>query len=163
MLSSAYFASKSVVSRSWKTCAAWLMAISISIGLIVFSEIGLRWETRAVISLVALFCFQAFLAEFIGIRASEKEISFPRRMLPRLGFPVLWRRSFAARNLSRVDSLDERTTRLYLKSCDQVDLLFARGEDRRRFVHFLEKYLRERSLARNSHSLSSRDSAATRT
>ncbi len=151
MSSSVRHASESVAVRSWKACASWLMATLILIGFSLSGGFGLQWETRAVVSLVALLCFQAFLAEFIGIRASEREISFPRRLLPRLGFPVLWRRRFSARNLSRVDSLDQRSTRLYLKSTEQVDLVFARGEDRRRFVHFLESYLRERSLARNAH------------
>jgi hypothetical protein len=157
MSSSVYFASKSVVARSWKTCAAWLLATLISIGLILSNEIGLRWEPRAVISLVALFCFQAFLAEFIGIRASERGISFPRRLLPRLGFPVLWRRRLAPGDVSRVDSLDERTARLYLDTAERVDLVFMRGEDRRRFVHFVETPRRERSpLARSLHPSKSR-------
>jgi hypothetical protein len=150
-------ASKSVVARSWKACAAWLIATSVAVGLALPTRLGLPSEIRVLISLVAVLCVQAFFAEFIGVRASEGEVSFPRRLLPRLGFPVFWRRRLAVGDISRVDSLDERTVRLYLDSAELLDIFFSRGEDRRRFAHCLESALRAKApLVHRWHSSTSR-------
>jgi hypothetical protein len=150
-------ASKCTVARSWKACAAWAMATIVSVCLVLSNSLDLSSRICTLIWLVALLCAQAFLAESIGIRASEGEISFPRRLFPLLAFPVLWRRRIPRSEISRVDSLDEHTVRLYLDSTERLDLLFPKGEDRRRFAHFLELSRQSRPCAfSGSHAASRR-------
>lgn len=131
--------------RSWKICVFWLiLAVGPIIWLFFFDDphpLDFGLDYRVLFDLVALFSAQAFLAEAIGLRANAQRISFPRRLFPHLGFPTLWRRRIALKDISRADSLDERTVRLFLISTELVDLLFPDSTSKRHFLRYLGKEL----------------------
>ena len=131
--------------RSWKVCAFWLI---FAIGPILWlfflhepTDQDVALDYRVFSGLIALFSAQAFLAEAVGIRANAQKVSFPRRLFPHLGFPTLWRRRIALKDISRVDSLDERTIRFFLNSTELVDLLFPDSTSKRHFLRYVDKEL----------------------
>lgn len=131
--------------RFWKVCAFWLIfAIGPILWILFLNEPTEQYvvlDYRVFFGLLALFSAQAFLAEAIGIRAHAQKVSFPRRLFPRLGFPTLWRRRIALKDISRVDSLDERTIRFFLNSTELVDLLFPDSASKRHFLRYVDKEL----------------------
>jgi hypothetical protein len=131
--------------RSWKICALWLIiALATLLSAVLLSNDGYRESAadyRILLGLVFLFSFQAFLAEAIGVRANAQSVSFPRRLLPHLGFPTLWRRRIALKDVSRADSFDDRSVRLYLFSTELVDILFPNIMSKRHFMRYISKEL----------------------
>lgn len=131
--------------RSRKVCTFWLIFTFVSILCLVFLDNYTHHEFaldyRVLPSLVALFSAQAFLAEAIGLRADARGVSFPRRLFAHLGFPTLWRRRIALKDISRADSLDERTVRFHLFSTELVDVLFPDIMSRRSFLRYIGKEL----------------------
>jgi hypothetical protein len=131
--------------RSRKVCTFWLIFTFVSILCLVFLDNYTHHEFaldyRVLFSLVALFSAQAFLAEVIGLRADARGVSFPRRLFAHLGFPTLWRRRIALKDISRADSLDERTVRFHLFSTELVDVLFPDIMSRRSFLRYIGKEL----------------------
>lgn len=131
--------------RSWKVCALWsIFTIGPILWLLFLDEPTnqhFALDYRVFSGLVALFSTQAFLAEAIGIRANAHKVSFPRRLFPHLGFPTLWRRRIALKDISRTDSLDERTVRFILNSTELVDLLFPDSMSKRHFLRYVHKEL----------------------
>jgi hypothetical protein len=148
-----------MVVRSWKSCAFWFIFSAVPalfIALELESEQS-QWNLRlgAVPGLVTLFGLQGFLAEMAGVRADQNGFSFPRRLFPRFGFPVLWRRKIRANRISRIDTLDPKTLRFFLNSGNWLDLVFANREQKRSFLGFARRaYLtRAHPRAGISHSL----------
>lgn len=137
--------------RSWKVCAFWsIFVVGPIIWLFLFADPthqDFAFEYRVLSGLVAFFSAQALLAEAIGIRANAQRVSFPRRLFSHLGFPTLWRRRIALKDISRADSLDERTVRLFLISTELVDLLFPDSTSKRHFLRYVGKEL-DRSVRR---------------
>jgi hypothetical protein len=131
--------------RFWRVCAVWLIfAIGPILWLLLLNEPTEQYavlDYRVFFGLVALFSAQAFLAEAIGIRANAQKVSFPRRLFPHLGFPTLWRRRIALKDISRTDSLDEQTVRFLLNSTELVDLLFPDSMSKRHFLRYVDKEL----------------------
>jgi hypothetical protein len=131
--------------RFWKVCSFWLIfAIGPILWLFFLHEPTDQYpalDYRVFSGLVALFGAQAFLAEAIGIRVNSQKVSFPRRLFPHLGFPTLWRRRIALKNIARVDSLDEQTVRFLLNSTELVDLLFPDSSSKRHFLRYVDKEL----------------------
>lgn len=103
---------------------------------------------RDLAGLIALFCGQACVAELLGFRCDSASISFPRRLLPRIGFPTLWRRRIALRDISRIDALGERAALFYLTSTERIELVFPGGHSRHIFMRFLAKALEARRQPR---------------
>ena len=91
------------------------------------------------IGIIVLFGLQGFAAEMLGLRGDEAGFSFPRRLFPRFGFPVLWRRRITAKRISRMDSFVSRTVRLHLTSCEVVDFVFSDDEKMKRFMSFAKR------------------------
>ena len=131
--------------RSWKVCAFWSIFAIVPILWLLFlhepTDQYVALDYRVFYGLVALFSAQAFLAEAIGIRANAQKISFPRRLFPHFGFPTLWRRRIAMKDILRTDSLDERTVRFFLNSTELVDLLFPDSTSKRHFLRYVDKEL----------------------
>jgi hypothetical protein len=131
--------------RFWRVCAFWsVFAIGPILWLLFLDELteqDFALNYRVFSGLVALFSAQAFLAEAIGIRANARKISFPRRLFPHFGFPTLWRRRIALKDILRTDSLDERTVRFFLSSTELVDLLFPDSTSKRSVLRYIDKEL----------------------
>lgn len=131
--------------RSKKICAFWSTFTFMTILGFVISNTYPRQEFAidysAVSALLAAFSAQAFLAEAIGLRANRQRVSFPRRLFAHFGFPTLWRRQIALKDISRADSLDERTIRFYLLSTELVDILFPDIRSKRQFLRYIGEEL----------------------
>jgi len=136
-----------IVVRSWKSCAFWFVFSAIP-ALFIALELESEQSQRnlglsVVLGLVTLFGLQGFFAEMAGVRANQNGFSFPRRLFPRLSFPVLWRRKIQGNNVSRIDLLDSNTLEFFLSSSERLELKFADREERRRFFSFARNaYLR---------------------
>ena len=152
MLQGAWPGGSGVFVRSRKACAFWLVfAVAPILSLVLlahYSRQGLAQEYRTLAGLIALLGVQAFLAEAIGLRADAEGFSFPRRLLPHLGFPTLWRRRIPSKHISRADSLDLRTARIYLTSAERVDILFPDILSKRHFLSFIGEELARQSRRR---------------
>jgi hypothetical protein len=150
--------------RFWRVCAFWLIfAIGPILWLLFLNEPTEQYavlDYRVFFGLVALFSAQAFLAEAIGIRANAQKVSFPRRLFPHLGFPTLWRRRIALKNISRIDSLDEQTVRFLLNSTELVDLLFPDSMSKRHFLRYVDKEFARSVQTRPIAAARSRDRSA---
>jgi hypothetical protein len=135
--------SANIVVRSWKSCAFWFVFSAVPasfIALEVESEQSQRnLKLSVVLGLVTLFGIQGFLAEMAGMRGDQNGFSFPRRLFPRLGFPVLWRRKIRGNRISRIDTLDPKTLRFYSKSGNRLDLVFANRQKRLEFLGFARR------------------------
>jgi hypothetical protein len=147
-----------MVIRSWKGCAFWFIFSAAPVFFIVL-EIESEQSQRnlrlcVALGLVTLFGLQGFLAEIAGVRADQNGFSFPRRLFPRLGFPVLWRRKIRANRISRIDTFGPKTLRFFSKSGNQLDLVFANREQKQSFLVFARRaYLsRADTRATISHS-----------
>ena len=131
--------------RSWKVCAFWSVFAIGPILWLLFrngrNDQDFALDYRVVSGPLALFGAQAFLAEAIGFRANTQKVSFPRRLFPHLGFPPLWRRRIALKDISRADSLNERTVRFFLNTTELVDLLFPDSTSKRHFLRYVDKEL----------------------
>ena len=140
-----------MVIRSWMSCASWLLICSaFFIGLFSCEKHSCGVEFHVELLIILLFGLQGFAAEMLGVRADEAGFSFPRRLFSRFGFPVLWRRRLPARRVSRIDSLDSRTVRLYLTSCERVDFVFPDDEKMKRFMRFAKRAYVEPNYIRPS-------------
>lgn len=132
-------------SRSLKICAVWLILTLVTIlsAVLLNNEAGreISIDYRVLLILVPFFCAQALIAEVIGVRANAQSVSFPRRLLPHLGFPTFWRRRIAFKDVSRVDSLDDRSIRLYLFSAELVEVMFPDLISKRQFMRYINKEL----------------------
>ncbi len=139
--------SRVVVARSWKACALWLVlggALTAAIWP-VFARGEQSVETPLALGAIAIFVAQGFLAEFLGVRANEQAVSFPRRLFPFFPFPTLWRRQIRTRQISRVDSWGENAVRVYLGSAELVDINLPDATRKRVFLNFLDPRNRKRS------------------
>lgn len=128
--------------RSWKGCVFWSVFVIGPILVLLLvrpTDQDFTLNYRVFSGLVALFSAQALLAEAIGIRADAQKISFPRRLFPHLGYPTLWRRRIALKDISRADSLNERMVRFFLNTTELVDLLFPDSTSKRQFLRFVDK------------------------
>lgn len=124
-----------MIARSLPRCAFWFCFSAIPLlAAFAFSSSGAAGEAPAVLVIVGLFGAQGFLAEFLGMRADASGASFPRRMFPPLGVPVLWRMRVPAECISRVDPMDRREVRVFLTSGDFIDLLLADRRQKERFL-----------------------------
>lgn len=103
---------------------------------------------RILAGLIALFCGQGFVSELIGFRCDRGEVSFPRRLFPKMGFLTLWRRRISTRKISRVDTLGDRVALLYLNSTERVQLVFPDSDGRHEFTRFLGEVMESRRQAR---------------
>ena len=140
-----------IVLRSWRSCASWLLFSSAFVlGLLSCEKHECGVELHVALVIMLLFGLQGFAAEMLGLRADEAGFSFPRRLFSRFGFPVLWRRKIPAKRVSRIDSLDSRTVRLYLTSCERVDFVFPDDEKMKQFMRFAKRAYLEPNYIRPS-------------
>ena len=140
-----------MVIRSWRSCASWLLFSSaFALGLVSYEKHECVAELHFAIGIIVLFGLQGFAAEMLGLRADEAGFSFPRRLFPRFGFPVLWRRRITAKRVSRIDSFVSRTVRLHLTSCELVDFIFPDDEKMKRFMRFGKRAYLEPNYIRPS-------------
>jgi hypothetical protein len=126
-----------MIIRSWIRCASWFLLTTALLVVLVSSENYERIaELPFALGLIAIFGLQGFVAEMLGLRSDETGFSFPRRIFPGIGFPVLWRRKIPAKSVSRIDSLDSRTVQIHLASCEIIDFVLPDNEKKRRFLRF---------------------------
>jgi hypothetical protein len=124
-----------MVSRSSPRCAFWFcLAVIPLLAALEFDTSHAERELPTMLNLTGLFGLQGFLAELFGVRAGADEVSFPRRMLNPLGFPVFWRRRLPVSRISRVDPWGDCTTRLFLTSGEFFDLVLADEHAKERFL-----------------------------
>jgi len=100
----------SVIVRSWRGCGIWLLLSGICIT--ISASHGLTeapWIDSIVVWFVALYSFQALIAELAGVKVSESGISFPRRILPKFGILTFWRARIPAQFVNRIDAVDNST------------------------------------------------------
>jgi hypothetical protein len=129
-----------MIVTAWKNCAAWFLATAIpTMGAVVFRNSDASFELEGLLGLIALSAGQGFLAEIVGFRADESGFSFPRRLLPQLSFPVLWRRKIPSRHVSRVDTLGGRSIRVYLTTTEIVDFIFPNSDARKQFLQIAHR------------------------
>ncbi len=78
---------------------------------------------------------QGFFSEIAGVRAGKDAISFPRRIFPGFGFLVFWRRTIAAKSISRIDRHLDNRVQLFTGG-RAVDIALAGRDRRRKFMKF---------------------------
>jgi hypothetical protein len=138
--------------RSWPNCVAWLMFTGALILIAINHEvIGAPSNASMAFWLIALYGFQGFVAEIIGVRANETRLSFPRRIFPHLVFPVVWRKKISAKDIGRVDPLEGNAVRVYRYSNGAVDIALPDHNAKIKFIRFAQSAYTERSWLRNAN------------
>ncbi|MEK4035556.1 hypothetical protein WOC76_05745 [Methylocystis sp. IM3] len=132
--------------RSSLVASYWFIGFTLALAsFFVFPAGG---AARVLAGLVALFCGQGFIAEWIGVRCDRDSISFPRRLFPGIGFPTVWRRRISVRKISRMDSVGQRAILFYLSSTERVAFVFPDNRSRHQVIRFLNEAIEARRHAR---------------
>ena len=122
--------------RSLPLCAAWLIFLSVGLGLL-----SIRTNPLEVLFLFLLTIYgaQAFIAEALGVRVSKKSISFPRRPIP--GFPllVLWRVRIKCLDIDQITSGPRVRARLEKTTGERLRVDFPSREARLRFYRLVKQ------------------------
>ena len=96
--------------RSWHGCGIWLLLSGICNKISAYYVLTeAPWINSIAVWFVALYSFQALIAELAGVKVSERGISFPRRIFPKFGILTFWRANAPAQFISRIDVLGNST------------------------------------------------------
>jgi len=91
--------------QSWRRCGIWLLLSGICIKISAYyAQIEAPWISSIAVWFVALYSFQALIAELVGVKVGESGISFPRRIFPTFGL-TFGRAKIPAPFISRIDVL----------------------------------------------------------
>jgi hypothetical protein len=129
---------KTIVIRSWKSCALWFVLTALPAVLVVVNKPELPEEIRILFELFAAFGAQAFISELLGMSFHADGVSFPRRPFPLFPF-TLGRRSIRLKHISRIDSIDNCAVRFYLTSTERVDFVVPDGKSKWCVLRYLGK------------------------
>ena len=114
--------------RSLPMCAGWLILTGVSV---MLQSIRTNPLEIIVILFLTVYGIQAFIAEALGVRVSEKSISFPRRLIPNFPFLVLWRMRIDCADIDQISSRPKARVR--------VQVNFPSREARLRFFQFVKR------------------------
>ena len=131
--------------RSLPMCAAWLILMGVSVALQ-----SVRTHPLEIIFLLFLTIYglQAFLAEALGVRVSEKSISFPRRLIPNFPFLVLWRICVNCADIDQITSRPKARVRVQKSTGERLQVNFPSREARLRFFQFVKSAAPSISISR---------------
>lgn len=100
----------SMILRSWRRCGIWLLISGICITISAYYALTEAPRVNSIaVWFVALYSFQALIAELAGVKMSGSGILFPRRISSTFGMLTFWRAKVAAQFISRIDVLDNST------------------------------------------------------
>ena len=121
--------------RSLPMCAAWLILTGVSVVLQ-----STRTNPLEIIFLLFLTMYsaQAFFAEALGVRMSQKSISFPRRLFPNFPFLVLWRMRIKCADIHQISSRPKARVRVRKSTGERLQVNFPSCEARLRFFQFVK-------------------------
>ncbi len=139
-----------VTARSLPVMGSWFIVFAIA--LTGFFMLPADGPGRVLAGLLALFCGQALVAEWIGFRCDGRGLSYPRRIFPSFSFPTIWRRQISVRKISRMDALGERAILFYLSSTERAAVVFPDNRSRRLSMRLLSEAVETRRLSRRQTS-----------
>ena len=121
--------------RSLPMCAAWLILTGVNVVLL-----STRTNPLEIIFLLFLtmYSVQAFIAEALGVRMSQKSISFPRRLFPNFPFLVLWRMRIKCIDIHQISSRSKARVRVQKSTGERLQVNFPSREARLRFFQFVK-------------------------
>jgi hypothetical protein len=122
--------------RSLPMCAAWLISTGVSVVLL-----SVRTNPMEVLFLLLLTIYgiQAFIAEALGVRVSQKSISFPRRLIPNFPFLVLWRMRIKCAEIDQISSRPKARVRVQKSTGERLQVSFPSREARLRFFQLVKQ------------------------
>ncbi len=126
-------------------CAAWLILTGVSV-VLQFT----RTSPFEIIFLLFLtmYSIQAFIAEALGVRVSQKSISFPRRLFPNFPFLVLWRMYIKWADIHQINSRPKARVRVQKSTGERLQVSFPSREARLRFFQFVKSAVPSISIGR---------------
>ena len=121
--------------RSLPMCAAWLILTGVSV-VLQFT----RTSPFEIVFLLFLtmYSIQAFIAEALGVRVSQKSISFPRRLFPNFPFLILWRMCIKWADIHQINSRPKARVRVQKSTGERLQVSFPSREARLRFFQFVK-------------------------
>ena len=122
--------------RSLPMCAAWLILIGVSF---VLQSIRTNPLEIIILLFLTVYGIQAFIAEALGVRVSEKSISFPRRLIPGFPFLVLWRMRVKCADIDQISSRPKARVRVQKSTGERLQVNFPSREARLRFFQFVKR------------------------
>ena len=122
--------------RSLPMCAAWLIFTGVSV---VLQSNRANPSEILVLMFLTLYGMQAFIAEALGVRVSQKSISFPRRLIPGFPFLVLWRMRIKCADIDQISSRPKARVRVQKSTGERVQVNFPSREARLRFFQFVKR------------------------
>jgi len=122
--------------RSLPMCAAWLILTGVSV---MLQSIRTNPLEIIILLFLTVYGIQAFIAEALGVRVSEKSISFPRRLIPNFPFLVLWRMRIDCADIDQISSRPKARVRVQKSTGERVQVNFPSREARLRFFQFVKR------------------------
>jgi len=117
-------------------CAAWLILTGVSV---VLQSARTNPLEILILMFLTIYGIQAFIAEALGVRVSEKAISFPRRLIPSFPFLVLWRMRIECADIDQISSRPKARVRVQKSTGERVQVNFPSREARLRFFQFVKR------------------------
>lgn len=122
--------------RSPPRYLAWMMVSITTLIIAVTRELSVL---TLLFILMAFYCIQSFITEFIGVRVDERGIALPNRLLPKNPWIVFWRKRFKWGEIERVCSLSDRQVQLI--SVDmRLNATFRTRDEKLEFFRAVRKF-----------------------
>ena len=122
--------------RSLPMCAAWLILTGVSV---VLQSARTNPLEILILMFLTIYGIQAFIAEALGVRVSQKSISFPRRLIPGFPFLVLWRMRIKCADIDQISSRPKARVRVQKSTGERLQVNFSSREARLRFFQFVKR------------------------
>jgi hypothetical protein len=122
--------------RSLPMCAAWLILTGVSVAL---QSVRTNPLEILILMLLTPYATQAFIAEALGVRVSQKSISFPRRLFPNFPFLVLWRMRIKCAEIDQISSRPKAGVRVQKRTGERLRVDFPSREARLRFFQLVKQ------------------------
>jgi len=122
--------------RSLPMCAAWLILTGVSV---VLQSTRTNPLEILILMFLTIYGIQAFIAEALGVRVSQKSISFPRRLIPGFPFLVLWRMRIKCADIDQISSRPKARVRVQKSTGERLQVNFSSREARLRFFQFVKR------------------------
>lgn len=122
--------------RSLPMCAAWLILTGVSVALQSARTNPLE---ILILMFLTIYGIQAFIAEALGVRVSQKSISFPRRLIPNFPFLLLWRTCIKCAEIDQISSRPKARVRVQKNTGERLQVNFPSREARLRFFQLVKQ------------------------
>lgn len=122
--------------RSLPLCAAWLILTGVSV---VLQSTRTNPLEILILMFLTIYGIQAFIAEALGVRVSQKSISFPRRLIPNFPFLLLWRICIKCADIDQISSRPKARVRVQKSTGERLQVNFPSREARLRFFQFVRR------------------------